>query len=136
MRCPDCAKFVSMETNDPEVETIDIDEAGNVTATVRVVRVCADCGTELKETTLEMETDVSIEGHDSEATNDDGSDKHELLVEETNVEATERSVGKGRYARSYFGACVSFKVTCKCGGLDETGDLSDDCQASYFDELT
>jgi len=55
MRCPDCNKFVSFEENEPEVESIDVDGDRNVTATVRIVNSCGECGQELKEATLDME---------------------------------------------------------------------------------
>ena len=57
MRCPDCNKFVSFDEADPEVNTLGIDEDGQVNAEVRIVNTCADCGTELKEITFEMEHD-------------------------------------------------------------------------------
>lgn len=144
MRCPSCEKFVSMEMQDPEQENIEIEadalspeeaaelsaagdsSTATVRASYRIVRACADCGEELKEATLEMETEVEIPaGH----TGDD----HELEVEETSVDATEK--GGGRYAKSYFGAHVYFSVTCTCEHLEVTGEMSDEIAASHMDEL-
>jgi hypothetical protein len=63
--------------------------------------------------------------------------QHELSVEESSVELTERSEGRGRGCRSYYGALISYTVTCSC--QDDAvyeGEISDECQASHFDELT
>lgn len=64
-RCPDCNKFVSYDTDqEPEVD-VDIDEDGQVTGTVRIFDACAECGTELRETTIDISEDMSAacEGH-------------------------------------------------------------------------
>lgn len=159
-RCPDCNKFVSLETNEPEEDSIEIDSeptatsseeseesegsgaegetvepsenkpeprTGHISATYRIVRVCADCGTELKEATIEMEEDVEIPaGHEG--------DDHELEIE-GEAESTEK--GGGRYAKSFYGVHVHYTVSCSCGaaGLLE-GDLEDEVAASHMDELT
>lgn len=64
MRCPDCNKFVSYdESAEPEamleVETDGTDEA-TVSGTVRVVLTCAECGTELKETSFDVDETVEV----------------------------------------------------------------------------
>ena len=64
MRCPDCNKMVSYgdpttEVNDEEIsaqkEEGKNEFSGTVNFNVRLVLPCADCSTELKETTLEFE---------------------------------------------------------------------------------
>ena len=139
MRCPDCNKFVSFDEADPEVNTLGIDEDGQVNAEVRIVNTCADCGTELKEITFEMEHD-----HQHDVVNHKG-EGHELSIEEDGSERTSRSgyflKGKfvpkgGRYAKTFYGAKVDYSVQCSCGKLALSGSVEDDAQASSMDELT
>lgn len=56
-RCYSCNKFVTKEMNEPEIEGEQIDDDGNITADVRLVLVCSDCGTELAESTQQVEID-------------------------------------------------------------------------------
>ncbi len=91
-RCPDCNKFVSLETQDPEIELeIDDDGADSTTATisgsVRVVRQCADCGTEMTEANFDIDERVE---NVPEAKTTEG---HNLEVEYENEEATESGGG-------------------------------------------
>lgn len=151
MRCPDCNKFVGLDFSDPELESIDVTES-TVTATVRIVRTCCDCGTELKEASLELEAEFdgpdpdrcSKENHDKllAAEKDDkapahactADSGHELEVEDTSIDQIEE--GGGRYAKSYFGATVSFTVKCTCGcGFECEGTMSDKVAASGMDEM-
>ncbi len=129
MRCPDCNKFVSLDLQDPEVE-IEL-EGESVKASVRIVRACAECGTALKEATLEMED--TFEGPDPEDAQ--GEDKeHDLEVEETGVDSIEE--GGGRYAKSYYGASVDYSVTCSCGcKFEHNGVMSGKIAASHMDEM-
>lgn len=155
MRCPDCSKFVSLEMGDPEDVNLDmsgeeLDESGELTLlvsmTCRIVRNCAECGTELKEASLEVSDDeVMVERGFLEAcTEQKKVDKKDtwvwkeghgdMSIDETNVEQIEE--GGGRYAKSYFGAQVSYEVKCKCGVQLHEGQVSDKVAASGMDELT
>lgn len=129
MRCESCAKFVSLEMAEPEVESLDIEDDGSVHATVRIVRNCVECGDELKESTLEMEDDIGDVAQDHEG------DDCELMIEEGALEAIEE--GGGRYAKSYFGATLGFIVTCSCKGEEPiySGELSDKVAASEMEEM-
>ena len=141
MRCPDCNKFVAFDENEPEVESLEVDEDGNVIASVRIVNACADCGTELKEATLEMESNIG-----NEALNKHQGKGHELKIEERGSERTQRSgyfkkgqfvAAFGRYAKTFYGAEVEFAVTCSCEKLNPIeGSVTDDVQASSMDEMT
>lgn len=119
---------------DPEIESIDIDEDGHVSASVRLVRCCQECSDELKEATLDLEDDVP-----EEILHEHEGDGHELSVEEDSAEATEE--GGGRYAKSYFGAIVRYAVHCSCktdsDGNDAIyeGEVSDKVAASHMEEL-
>lgn len=45
MRCPDCNKFVSFDTDvEPDV-SLDVADDGGVSGSCRIVNACADCGT-------------------------------------------------------------------------------------------
>lgn len=132
MRCPDCNKFVSFEDGEPEVESIDVDDAGGVTASVRVVDTCAECSTELREYTFELEGEPAFE---------DGKDHDEhggMEIEHDDPERTERMSGDAktpfRYRKRFIGVIVHYTVTCECGATYE-GDLADDVQASSMEEL-
>jgi len=125
MRCPDCSKFVSLELQEPEENSAEFDpQTGTIEAEYRLVRNCADCGTELKETTISLSGEVDVAEHQGEG--------HELTAEFT-AEATED--GGGRYAKSYFGVSCICTVTCSCGELDENVDMSDKVAASEMEEL-
>jgi len=145
MRCPDCSKFVSFEQSDPEVE-FDLqdqrtepaetdpptDQDVEVTVQARLVLACAECGTELKEASLEDAHTVTITGH--------VGDGHGLEVEETSSDTTDRYDGKpgtpSRYRRHYYGATVGYQVLCECSpeALAE-GQFELEESASGFDEL-
>lgn len=110
MRCPDCQKFVSMNFEEPEVDSLEIDNDGQITASVIITRSCGECGTNLKTADLDMSTDQTEACKDHQ--NDDESETHDLSVEEDGINQVEE-IG-GRYAKSYFGAELCFIITCKC----------------------
>ena len=136
-RCPDCQKFVSLEMSDPEVESCEIDIDGVITATVRIVRVCTECGNEMKEATLEMEYTPNED--EVKIVEEHQGDAHELTVEDGyEVENLEQS--GGRYAKSFFGATLSVSVRCSCqtGKVIEplfTVEIEDKVSASSMDEM-
>jgi hypothetical protein len=161
MRCGECRKFVSFDEQDPEVEDLTIDEEGQITAEVRIVNACAECGTELKSFTFSTEADVEsqCEGHTgSTIPEPEGEDEeaeeeeHELQIEESYCERTSRSEGKGRGTKTFYGFKLEANVTCSCGKLGETKkvmkegkeveefqegvavEIADDVQASDMDE--
>ena len=110
-KCPTCNKFASLNFEDPELD--------------------ACCGDEMKTAELSMEFQVpeeDIKDHQGEG--------HEL---ELHVgDCTQLEEGGGRYAKSYFGAEVTFDVRCSCqkdtdAALYE-GALSDKVAASEMDE--
>jgi hypothetical protein len=61
MRCPDCNKFVSFDEQEPEINSIEVDDSGNVSAEVRIVNACGDCGAELKEANFSPESGDPVE---------------------------------------------------------------------------
>jgi hypothetical protein len=52
-RCPSCEKFVALEVGEPQVESCDVSADGNgvaIEVTVRLLRICAECGEEMRAT--------------------------------------------------------------------------------------
>ena len=133
MRCPDCQKFVSLEMQYPEDVTLEIqtDEDGfTINMTCRIVRNCAECGQEMKEATLEAESTVlwtEVEGHSK-------IDKtQEFVVDEESVDQIEE--GGGRYAKSFFGASITYVVNDAEGKPVYSGTIEDKVAASSMDEM-
>lgn len=132
MRCPSCNKFVAFEESDPEVDLEDNADLGTVNGTVRIVNACAECGEELKEANFDIDVDVSefVNAH----TDKDDEGTHEISIEEGGFERDQRSEGKGRGAKTFYGASGSIRLSCKCGENQDVA-WSDFVQASDMDEL-
>ncbi len=137
MRCPDCNKFVGLDTEaEPEVD-LDVDlETGEVTGSVRIMNACQDCGTELTEATFDVDEEFpEAEEHLKKyADPDAGDEKHELEMEDA-LSRDERSQGKGRGTRTFYGALGTITVKCSCN-KSWSKDWSDEVQASHMDELS
>jgi hypothetical protein len=138
-QCPGCNKLAGLETDEsPEVD-LRLDGT-NISATMRLVRLSSCCNEEMKEANFEpdMELDAAdLEGH-YDFEKGDAVEGHDLDIEETGVEVTERSEGKGRGCRTFYGIKVSYDIVCSCTSDKPvyTGTLADECQASSMDELT
>jgi len=135
MRCPDCQKFVSMDTAgaDECVDvSIEIDSLENSTVSVacevRVTRVCADCGTELKELTFDIEETLEVTLAGRKLTEDELNSLHASLDD---VDTSES--GGGRYAKNI----ISFDGTIEVY-LDKvmvgSVKVGDSAAASAFEE--
>lgn len=145
-RCASCNKFVSIDSEtEPEVESIEVDDEGNVVMNVHIVNNCGDCGDELTGADLEIEVNCDAyaenwEEHVKEKheANDEGEMPEgkgpALEVHETGTERVTRTEGKGRGQKTFYGAKVEFEVKCACGWT-ATGAGEDDVQASSMDEL-
>jgi hypothetical protein len=143
MRCEDCGKFVSFDTEvEPEVEDEQIDgdhENGYAyTASVRRVLQCAECNGDMKETTFDIEQEVVVEGK-CEKTKDGN---HEFSVESA-VEPTERTqttdrngkrIKSSRYMKHFYGVSGSVTGTCEHCDIEVNFTFEDESQASSFDE--
>jgi hypothetical protein len=139
MRCPDCNKFVPLDTEgDPEVELEADETTGEVTGTVRIVNACGECGAELTEAVFDVDVDFpAAEAHTVEMAKQDPEDKgeaHVLELEDPSADRTDRSEGKGRGTKTFYGAEADLVVKCRCG-FTETKPWSDDIQASHMDEM-
>lgn len=137
-RCSQCSKFVSMEPGEPEDEGLSINtEEGsehgvhNITlnGTVRLALACAECGGDLAETTLEFEYDWQLEHLDECEYEDDSCIEEGSL----DLESSEDSTGKGMYTKRFYGAAVSFKVSCNECGEKVEASCTETCQASFFE---
>ena len=133
VRCPDCCKFASLEFQEPsvDVEITSNEDSITVTAEAYLERTCEDCGTTLKEANLNFSKDLLAEdfGDHWEAVKDR---LDELKLEDFSVDALEE--GGGRYAKSFFGATVQYKIS-----LDDIivfeGELEDKISASEMDTV-
>lgn len=157
-RCPDCNKFVSLDSSqDPEV-TVDVDETGEVSCAFQIANVCEQCSTEMY--TAEFDTSVDAtaitRSEDSkslaeflseckkkaeEILADPDADHDEdlevdLEVDEGDLERTDRFEGKGRGQRHFYGARVGFTVKATFRGVtaEFEGSVEDDIQASSMDQ--
>jgi hypothetical protein len=153
-RCPDCNKFVSLDSSqDPEV-TVDVDETGEVTCAFQIANACEQCGTEMY--TAEFDTSVNADAivrvedsmtladwlkrcQEFKATGamaEDEDDEIDLEVDEGDLERTSRTEGKGRGTRTFYGARVGFtvKVTFRGATSEFEGSVEDDIQASSMDQ--
>ncbi len=129
MRCPGCNKFVAYEEVDPEVD-LSFDWSGDtptIGGSVRIVNACEDCGEELKEATFDVDETVEIPTEHK---------KHNIEVDSVDPERTQRTTGKGRGTRMYYGAEMDIIVTCHTclKKLAEVHWAADE-QASAMDEL-
>lgn len=152
MRCPDCNKFTSLDNGDPEVESIEasVDENVTITAQVRGTRNCADCGTTLKELSMEMQETVPVADFEIKPvpatpelkaqilTKAQTDDSIEWGVEEDGGEVDES--GGGRYKKNKITTTINYTITGTVE-LDEAdyqltheGTLSSENAAGEFEE--
>lgn len=143
MRCPDCNKFVAYDTDqDPEVESdpelVKTDDELHFTTSYRRILPCGDCGTELKEGTIEI--DHVVEGlPDKDDLLEEGvaPHEHEWFVDNTDAQASTNAVGRGRGMKTFYG--VDLCVTLKCEHENCDAEFEFECagelQASCFDEV-
>jgi hypothetical protein len=154
MRCPDCNKFVSFDTEvEPEEENEPEIDGSTFRASYRRVLQCGECGTDLKSATIELEVDVEITGapNDKEpegckrpddADPDDETPEHEWSFD-LDVQPTERTQTKdrhgkaiklSRYMRRFYGVSVTGAASCMKCDAEAKIEVEDDQQASGFDE--
>jgi len=136
-RCPSCNKFAALDTSeDPEV-SLEIDEEGTISGDVRIANKCEEDGEELAEANFSIELGeqpTEIAEHLEIAL--PGGEKHHLSIKEVSANRTDRSKGKGRGTKTFYGAEVTFEVTCTCDtSFTYEGAWSDDIQASHMDSL-
>lgn len=135
-RCPDCNKWVSLETDEPQVENVQLSSNESVVEVdVNIDRNCAECGGQMKTMAFNTEAEIDETWLAEHGPQEDGSYKEghgELDVEESNTELTES--GGGRYAKNMIGFTTYVQVTCICGSTTSV-EISDNAAASEFDEV-
>jgi hypothetical protein len=141
MRCPDCNRFVSFDTEvTPESTDVHI-FSSSVIGEFRRVLTCESCGTELKEATIGIDTQIQTDsdecndGEEHEWEFDDGEPEGEPTMVMVTTDAKGKPIAP-RYAKTYYG--VEISGTVKCSKCDATGTFngSNSEQASAFDEVT
>lgn len=159
MRCPDCMKFVGLETEEPEENDVSVvnndDGTATVTASATINRNCDQCSTTLKSAEFEIEDLVTLtsvtEGdeiaHASHVLSFDNAEWE--TVEDSTPKPKEvksRKTGKmemrypnSRYVRSLFGVKLTGIVTCdECddapGGAVDFESVSSMIGAGEFEE--
>lgn len=135
-RCNDCNKFVSYGDPEIEISSEQVDE-DLLTAEIRIALTCAECSAEIKEAVLDFEQDIDHECEEKEI----DEPRYEVLSSSAEGNSRMETTGKNgkpikaRYARTYYGADLTFDV--QCAWCDETftvgGDVEE--QASGFEEL-
>lgn len=147
MRCPDCNKFVSFDTEqDPEID-VDINDT-EIVGSCRIVNTCAECSQELKEANLDVSVDVAseIESHtetceecktaresgtlDLRVDHDGGSRFDEMVTKDRHG----KPITKSRYMKHKYGAQAVFTVTFPCGE-DAQAEWSGFTYGSWMEEL-
>lgn len=149
MRCPDCNKFVSFDSDsDPEIE-LELSDEFNVTGTVRIVNNCSECSQELKDATFDVDVDFADDVHahwkehgwkgkgagpaghrEMDLTDDGGSRSDEYQT----TDRRGKPIRNPRYQKHLYGATVTITVECECGETFER-EWSDSVQASGMEEL-
>jgi hypothetical protein len=130
--CPSCNKFAGLEMNDPEVNSLDLNDR-TIEAEVRIVRVSTCCNDEMKEYTFNTEMELPDEIADKMTAIQKDDPDATFDVEEGSLDQVEE--GGGRYAKSYYGYTLT--VSVKHGDVElGTVELTDKCAASEMDELT
>jgi hypothetical protein len=146
-RCPNCNKFVGLEVQEPEEQSLSVSNEGLVEAEVRLVLVCAECSGEMKETTFNFLEETSPEAvehlaaHESDEKQED-REEYELSVEcswETedyykNTDRNGNPITSMRYMKHMYQITGTVTITCSCGETWEV-KLKDEVQASGMDEI-
>lgn len=132
MRCPSCNKFVSNEYEVEEQESaIQGDE---VTASVRGVLKCCECGEELAESTFDF-----VEDFEAPCKHEDEFELENIDVQPLDFHQTHDRNGKPiksmRYRKHFYGADFSCDVACQKCKKSVFVSASDKTQASGFDQL-
>ena len=143
MRCPDCGIFVSYGGDyEPEIESEEI-SGTELSGEVRVVLDCAECGTELKESSMEYEVEFEHDCALGELGEDENIDD-QFEIGSTSTAFSKRRQTKDRhgkpitnprYQRTYYGAEIT--TTIKCTRCEEEFDMDTKVEemASSFEEL-
>lgn len=129
--CPSCNKFCALETQEPEVNSYDVDGhngGGTVTCEARVVRTSECCYEEMKEFNYELEESFE---HDCPKAGEDEEPTYSVEEPDLNVDES----GGGRYQKNMITCWGTATVTCDLCEAEIEVELKDEAAASFFDEL-
>lgn len=135
MRCNQCNKFVSNDTEqEPQEQDEPKIEGITFTASYDRVIACAECSQELRSALIEFceKLEIPEKCEPTDEPSEDGQHEWEFDLE---VTPSERTEGKGRGIRTFYGVEVSGMATCSKCGTEVTLSLSEDVQASSMDEV-
>ena len=142
MRCPDCNKFVSFDTEtDPELsEAVDAD--GIVMVETRIVNPCAECGTELTSAEFSVEINLAkeVDTHRESCAKCKASDEDlSVTVEGSRNDRRQthdrngKPIRNSRYQKQFYGAEVTAEIEMPCGETF-SGSSTEEVQASSMEE--
>lgn len=149
MRCPECSRFVSTEAGESSLSDETFDAAAeSIQATISIVDVCAECGTELR--AVEVEVDEMI--GDLECGCTEGEEPDEEFQPESDWECAfddpERSERKEttnprtgrpislRHQKTIYDVSVGYEITCaRCHEQVASGTLSTTLYPSDMEEV-
>jgi Zn ribbon nucleic-acid-binding protein len=139
-RCPDCNKFVGVELGDGEdvdnleivcsgieADSEDIEENVDLSGEVRLVLNCLECGTELKEATVQLEETIQF-------THLIKGCQGEVEIDQNDIQTTDRFEGKGRGAKHFYGVEVTVSLDCPECKASQSHTLLIEEQASNFED--
>lgn len=135
MRCPDCMKFVAY--GEPEIDGDASVEGTTVTAMAEVALTCGDCGTTLKTASIEGAEELETETCEPESARmKEGGADHAWTVADSSFDAADRTEGKGRGMRTFYGFTATIKLSCEHEGCEAAKEIeiTADEQASSFEE--
>lgn len=119
MRCPDCNKFVSFDSDaDPEVD-VRVEDDGSVSGSVRITNNCQECGQELTEANLDI--DDAVDADELKAHRKTCKKPLDVSLEASRSDWFQthdrhgKPIKNPRYRKHYYGAEGDIVVTCACG---------------------
>ena len=134
-RCSQCNKFVSLEEEEPEEQSVDIDTDGTITASYEIINSCGECGNNLRSATIDLEVGPGKEIEEHLKIELAQGKNHDLEVE-ANAERDQTTKGKGRGLKTFYGVRANFTVKCSCDPeFEYETEAEDYVQASGMDEL-
>jgi len=144
-RCESCGVFVSLETAEPEITNLELDEYDedmqeiHFHGEMRLVRTCAECGDEMKEANIEFEGGPIDLAEHIDLCGDCPTVQQELWdnleIEAGETEADERGEGSGRYMKTFIIGKLNWEISCPDCDFTAEGTIEAEEQASYFEDL-
>lgn len=135
--CPTCKKFTSIDAStDLDPADIEIDDAGVVTGTIRMVNCCSECGEEVRETVFDVE--LAVNDYKVHLETCEEAKKEEALAPSVELldlerDEQERPPRAKRRAKFYI-ARGTIKVTCECGS-EFFGYWQDEMKSSLMETM-